>query len=187
MRLRLETNRSRISPDQSPRRSMVKKVPSEGGWVELPVNVTTYWGVSPKTASVLGGLSAFAAFILGWSPITTLLGSRRSVRCTVHSALLDSRECVFVTVVNKSSAADVEITHVWFETSPLINVVNAARPLPKRLLRDESWATWIERSKLPVQEESFWFDKGRVRLSTGKEIRSVQAKNIPSEGYVPGP
>lgn len=157
-----------------------------GGWIELPISVTNYWGVSRAVASLGAVGAAIASFLIGW-PFISIMESRRSVSCTVHLGYLDDRkQYAFIQVVNRSPKKDVEITHVWFATHPRVNVHNPGRPLPRRLKPDEPWETWIEVAKLPNGQRDTCFDKAVVRLSSGKQIRSTRAGGIPPTGHVAG-
>ena len=126
--------------------------------------------------------------LVGW--ILQALDARRRVRCTVHKAALSNApdiEHAFIKVTNISATKDVEITHVWFDTHPRVDVMNPHRRLPKRLKPDETWETWIETSEIPEQERHDCFERARVRLSVGRIIRSKKGKDIPPNGYVAGP
>ena len=84
---------------------------------------------------------------------------------------------LFVNVVNLSHDREIEITHVWFDVEPEVNVVLDERPLPKRLQPDESWETWTEAAKLV--HESHPETLARVRLSSGKVIKSRRTRTCP--------
>ena len=164
-----------------------QKIPlPEDGWFELPITVTNYWGISRKAASASALISGFIGFLLGWPVVTSLIGSRRSVRCRVHTGFFKNRECAFVNVLNQSVTKEVELTHVWFQTTPQVDIINADRPLPKRLRPDESWETWIQLSELPKRARRSCFDKARVRLSTGQVIQSAKAADVRPRGSIPG-
>ena len=74
----------------------------------------------------------------------------------VHQAFWQSPQrpgpYYFIVVTNLSRQREVEVTHVWFETTPRLDVLNPDRPLPKRLKLDEQWATWIPVSQVPLTE-----------------------------------
>jgi hypothetical protein len=113
--------------------------------------------------------------------------SRRHVRVLVHRAYLGGNPdpCWFVNVTNLSAKREVEVTNVWFEANPRVPVVRPERPTPKRLKPDETWETWIAATaldSLPDVERS-----ARVRLSTGKVVKSRANKNVGPAGYVAGP
>jgi hypothetical protein len=88
---------------------------------------------------------------------------------------------LFVNVVNLSPNREVEITHVWFDAKPEVHV-----RLPKtiRLRSDEPWETWVEAAK--VAHVSNPERQARVRLSSGKVIKSRRNRDVPPEGVVPG-
>src|SRR5215831_7633069 len=47
-------------------------------------------------------------------------------------------ECFFVNLTNRSSARDLEVTHVWFQANRQIQILHPERPLPVRLKPDQS-------------------------------------------------
>jgi hypothetical protein len=111
---------------------------------------------------------------------------RRRVRVRVHLAYFAASEVpyLFVNVVNLSSGRDVEVTHVWFEIEPRVDVLLAERPLPVRLRPDESWEAWVKAAKVmsvPNPET-----RARVRLSSGRVIKSRRNRDVPPTGFVPG-
>jgi hypothetical protein len=112
---------------------------------------------------------------------------RRHVRVMVHRAFFQvpcAPECLFIKVTNLSSSREIEVSHIWFATEPRVNVLNQERRLPARLRLDETFETWIPVSAVPAVRlvES----KVRVRLSSGKIIKSKLDKRIPPLGYVAG-
>lgn len=111
---------------------------------------------------------------------------RRRVRVRVHLAYFAAGgvPCLFVNVVNLSSGRDVEVTHVWFDVEPRVDVLLPERPLPVRLRPDESWEAWVEAAKVmsvPNPET-----RARVRLSSGRVIKSRRNRDVPPMGFVPG-
>lgn len=124
---------------------------------------------------VVGGLGA-------------LFLERRRVRVTIHKAHFTKSkvEAYFINVTNLSKTREVEITHVWFSCVPRVYALPRDRPLPKRLKVDETWSTWIELDELPEWVHLEPWGYGRVRLSTGKVMRSVENKHVPSLGSVAG-
>jgi hypothetical protein len=89
----------------------------------------------------------------------------------------------FVKVINRSRR-DIEITHVWFDADPPIQITLPDRPLPTRLRPSETWEGWVEVAALahvPDVERS-----GRVRLASGKLVKSRRNENLPPKGYVAG-
>jgi hypothetical protein len=92
-------------------------------------------------------------------------------------------------VTNLSRDRGVEVTHVWFDTEPPVHVLLAERPLPVRLRSDESWETWVEAGKLwdrpSVASPSHPETLARVRLSSGKVVKSRPNRHVPSMGFVP--
>jgi hypothetical protein len=112
---------------------------------------------------------------------------RRKVRVLVHIAFFqgDQQAQWFVNVTNLSLARDVEVTGVWVAASPRIPVMPAQRPTPKRLKPEESWETWLPAAAVAhVTDVERRF---RVRLSSGKVVKSRPNKHVPPAGWVPGP
>ena len=87
-------------------------------------------------------------------------------------------------VTNLSRSREIEITHVWFETDPPVHVLNPDRPLPARLRLDETLETWISVSELPTALNVERL--GRIRLSSGKVVKSRLNKRVPPIGMVAG-
>jgi hypothetical protein len=106
----------------------------------------------------------------------------------IHRARFQTggQEHYFVNVTNLSEDREVEITHVWFETEPIVNVMRPDRPLPKRLKPDEPWETWISVDELPIKKDKQVYKLGRVRMSTGAIVKSQENRQVPSIGFVPG-
>jgi hypothetical protein len=112
-----------------------------------------------------------------------------AVRVTVHRAVFESRPDVpayFVNVTNLFKDRDVEITHVWFESTPRADILQPGRPLPVRLSPYQSWETWSYLHLLPEAVRDNAFALARVRLSTGEIVESVENVGVPARGYVPG-
>lgn len=129
-----------------------------------------------------------ASAIRGWDSSHSET-ARRKVRVTVHLACFESRPEVpayFINVTNLFEDRDIEITHVWFEATPQLNVVRRERVLPVRLKPYESWETWQELHTLPEAIRFDAFTLARVRLSTRLVIESVENINVPYRGNVPG-
>jgi hypothetical protein len=140
-------------------------------------------------------------------PLTALLGvgrvlgdqarrahqRRRKVRVLVHRAVFLSGgghqssplEHFFIKVTNLSPKREVEVTHIWFETKPPVQLVNPSRPLPARLRLDETFETWILVSAVPAEQGVERLV--RVQLSNGKIVKSRLNKNVPPVGHVAGP
>ena len=90
----------------------------------------------------------------------------------------------FVKVTNLSQSRDIEITHVWFATNPLVHLLMPERPLPARLRPDETWEGWVDAAALTHTSEVE--RSGRVRLANGRTVRSRRNKDIPPVGYIAG-
>ena len=112
----------------------------------------------------------------------------RRVRFRTHLAFFQNNQVphVFLTVTNLSRSREIEITHVWLETYPIVSALVMERSLPVRLLPDQIWETWIPVKQTPVKEISSVLKLGRVRLSDGRVIKSRPDRNVPPEGFVPG-
>jgi hypothetical protein len=121
--------------------------------------------------------------------VWSAFGSRRRVQVMVHRAFFSfGLECFFINVANLSSDREVEITHVWFDCVSKVSVLQPDRLLPKRLKPDESWETWIEVNKIPseIRESEDVYKLARVRLSSGRLIKSRKNIDVPDSGTVPG-
>lgn len=118
----------------------------------------------------------------------SIVHGRRKLRVLIHRARFqtDSHEYYFVNVTNLSNNREVEITHVWFETKPIVHVLRPDRPLPKRLKPDEPWETWISVDELSIKDDKQVYKLGRVRMSTGAIVKSQENRQVPSIGSVPG-
>jgi TIR domain len=109
------------------------------------------------------------------------------IRVRVHRAYFRTKpeeHCFFINVVNSSQTTDIEITHVWYENSTRVDILEPRRPLPRRLRPNESWETWIRTTNIPADPNPF--TKFRVRISTGKVFSSEQNRDVPPRGFVPG-
>jgi hypothetical protein len=115
------------------------------------------------------------------------LGQRfRRVSVSAHRGYFAGQpeEQIFVTVTNLSEKKEIEVVRVWLNTIPSVEVL--AQQLPKRLKTDESWATWLPVASVSSLELPYAEYRLKVRLSSGKEVRSVRTKNPAPMGYVPG-
>jgi hypothetical protein len=120
------------------------------------------------------------------SAIAWLAQLWRRVGVTVHRGYFagNSEQQFFVTVTNLSSKREVEVVRVWFDSVPSIEAL--PNPLPRRLRTDESWATWVPVSAFSPLELPYAEVRARVRLSSGKVIRSRANRDVAPAGYVPG-
>jgi len=111
---------------------------------------------------------------------------RRRVRVRVHLAFFTGGRVPyrFVNVVNLSRGREVEVTHVWFDVEPRVDVLLTERLLPVRLRADESWEAWIEATKVGNVRNPE--TRARVRLSSGRVIKSRRNRDVPPIGFVPG-
>jgi hypothetical protein len=71
---------------------------------------------------------------------------------------------------------------MWFEAKPQVHIVDRDRPFPVRLRPDETVERWIPVSQVP--EEARRETSVRVRLSTGKIVKSRLNNHIPTAGFV---
>jgi TIR domain len=120
------------------------------------------------------------------SPSSTAQGA---VRVAVHLACFEARPdapAYFINVTNLFKDRDVEITHVWFEATPRVDVLRSDRVLPVRLKPYESWETWQHVQALPAAIRDNAFTLARVRLSTGAVVESIENIGVPARGFVPG-
>lgn len=113
------------------------------------------------------------------------------VRVRMHTGAMTEKEevmvCAFLTITNVSNR-DIEVTHTWMQFGDKqIPILNPSRMLPKRLKPMEIWETWFPFTALAFHTvRAGWWNKGRVRLSTGEVYKSKFDKNVPSMGQIPG-
>ena len=119
--------------------------------------------------------------------------AKRKVSFTVHRAfpvdvssgqpVATGPEHFYVNVTNASHDRDVNVTHIWFDSTPPLYVQD--RDLPKRLAYGASWETAVPLSEVPGDpDEALWL--ARCRLSHSKKvIRSKPNENVPPVGTVP--
>lgn len=107
------------------------------------------------------------------------------LRVLTHRAFFVRRpeEHFFVKIVNLNPVADVEVTHVWYESARR-RVDILSRVLPVRLKQSEMWETYIRVDALPADEDGF--GNFRVLLSTGEVFNSARNISVPPRGYVAG-
>jgi hypothetical protein len=112
----------------------------------------------------------------------------RRVRFRAHKAYFagGNEEHLFLTVTNVSRSREIEVTHVWLATSPIVSALPAERPLPVRLRPDQAWETWIPIASVRPAYTHSLLTLGRLRLSDGRTLRSRPDHDVPPEGYVPG-
>jgi hypothetical protein len=110
------------------------------------------------------------------------------LRLAVHRAafLPIGPDCFFINATNIGTDGDIEVTHIWFEITPPLYVIQRDRPLPKRLKPQESWETWIRVDALNSRTEREVFDLARARLSTGEVVTSFRDEAVPPCGIVAG-
>ena len=119
--------------------------------------------------------------------LRSLQQNRRRVRVLVHLGFFVGQAppyFYFVKITNLSQGRDIEITHVWFATSPPVHLLLPERPLPARLRPDETWEGWADAAALA--HASNVERSGRVRLANGKTVKAKPNKDVPPVGYVAG-
>ena len=125
--------------------------------------------------------------LLDWLVGALSVFPRIRVRAHLASMLDDDQLCLFINVTNRSAKNDVELTHVWLETQPTVEIVNENRPLPRRLRPRETWETWVPLSDVPSAQISTLLYQARVRLSTSDHaFKSRPNRKVRPVGYVPG-
>ncbi len=122
----------------------------------------------------------------GGEYLNALLNKRR-IRVLVHRANVEEsqKEAFFITITNMTLDREIEITNVWFNSSPKIQVVHEDKKLPKVLKPNETWDTWMYVSKLASAYHRYAFTMVRVRLSNGSLAYSERNLNPVEKGAVP--
>jgi hypothetical protein len=90
----------------------------------------------------------------------------------------------FVKVTNLG-LREVVITHVWVDGNPRVDVMRWQRRLPARLRPDEQWEAPIAAEAVQHIPEPEW--QVRVRLSSGKTVKSRLNRDVPPKGFMAGP
>lgn len=116
------------------------------------------------------------------------LGDRRHLRFLMHRASFVStgREAYFFNLTNLSRHREVEVTHVWLDSAPPVSGSRPDRMLPKRLLPDETWETWIYLSDVPQEARLRPSEIAFARLSSGTVLKAKWNDAVPPVGEVPG-
>jgi hypothetical protein len=112
---------------------------------------------------------------------------RRRVRVLVHRGIFllpESPEYYFIKMTNLSRNREIQITHIWFDTEPRAHLLNPARPLEARLRPDETFEICVLVAEVPNAPNVEWL--GRVRLSSGKTIKSQLNNKVPPVGHMAG-
>jgi hypothetical protein len=135
-----------------------------------------------------------AASLAAW--LRNMHQSRRKVKLTVHRAFHQGPfasfggevisiedERWYITITNASRDRDIVVTHIWIESEPAVQVVDA--DLPVRLKYSAPWETSVSVSRVPGDAERVpWL--ARCLLSPDdKVIKSRPRKNVPPFGTVP--
>jgi hypothetical protein len=142
---------------------------------------------------MLIGILAIMVAVLLWlfspEPLRRLLGVKARpenkppvVRVLVHRAYFIGNpvEHFFIKVVNMTSGADIEVTHVCYQSGHRVEILS--RPLPVRLQSSQTWETYVATSNIP--DDADVFRHFHILLSTGEEFTSVYNKDVPPAGYV---
>jgi hypothetical protein len=113
-------------------------------------------------------------------------GTTRSVRLRVHRAffLNNPVQHYFINIVNTTDATEVEVTHVWYEGSRRVDIIQPQRLLPRLLRPNQSWETWVRVMDIPDDPDPF--RNFRVRLSTDEVFESEERQGVLGQGFVPG-
>jgi hypothetical protein len=87
-------------------------------------------------------------------------------------------------MTNLSQSPDIEITHIWFDTDPRAHLLNPAGPLEGRLGPDETKEVCALVAEVPNAPNVEWL--GRVRLSSGKTVKSQLNTEVAPVGHMAG-
>jgi hypothetical protein len=132
------------------------------------------------------GFSDLIALLIWFADLVT---GRRHVRVLVHRAFFlpgpPPPWYYFVKVVNRSLRREIEITHIWFDTDPQVDIMNPDRPLPAHLRPDQTFETWKLVSEVP--DAAHVERLVRVQLSSGKIVKSRLNKKVRPFGHVARP
>jgi hypothetical protein len=109
----------------------------------------------------------------------TAVSASCSPKQSTESGPSDQR--LYVKIINMSRH-DVEVTHVWLATKPEVDLIALDPPLPARLRAEETHEVWFPLEGLPVDVELERLV--RVRLSSGKTVRSRRNNAVPPTGGV---
>ena len=114
--------------------------------------------------------------------------NRLRLRLRVHRAYFagSGKECFVVTLTNRSSTRDLEVTDVWFQSDRQIPVLQPQRPLPVCLKPEDCWETWLPVAALPQMVLQQALTLAYARLSNGAVVGSKPNTNIPNYGIVLG-
>ena len=112
--------------------------------------------------------------------------NRRRLRVRVHRAYFvrSGQECFVVSLTNRSSTRDLDVTDIWFQGDGQIPV--SQRPLPVHLKPDQCWETWVPVAALPQMVLPQALTLAHARLSDGAVVRAKPNTDVPSHGIVRG-
>jgi len=108
-----------------------------------------------------------------------------NIRVLVHKAYFQNNpvQYFFIKIVNITSDAEVEVTHVWCESdTETVDILTA--PLPRRLKPFETYETWVPVEDISEHDDifqHFW-----VVVSTGEVFSSQQNVDVRPIGFVAG-
>jgi len=108
-----------------------------------------------------------------------------NIRVLVHKAYFQNNpvQYFFIKIVNITSDAEVEVTHVWCESdTETVDILTA--PLPRRLKPFETYETWVPVED--ISEHDDIFQHFRVVVSTGEVFSSQQNVDVRPIGFVAG-
>lgn len=92
-------------------------------------------------------------------------------------------EHYFIKMTNLSSR-NIEVTHIWFDTDPQAHLLNPTGPLDMHLDPYKTREVCVLVADVPEAPKVLWL--GRVRLSSGKTIKSQPNEDVPPVGHTAG-
>src|SRR4051812_7190 len=106
----------------------------------------------------------------------------RRLRVRVHRGYFNGsdQECFFVSLINRSSTRELEVTDIWFKGNIRIPVLQPQRPLPVHLKPEQCWETWFPVAALPQIVLPQALTLAHVRLSNGAVVRSEPHMDVPN-------
>jgi hypothetical protein len=128
-------------------------------------------------------LEAFFAKLFGKA-----VSLARFVDVESHPGSIPDRgiNCQFVRITNRSINRKVVVSEVWFEFGIRIPVMNSERLMPRVILSEEVWETWIPLDVIPESFRLSASTLAKVRLSDGTIISSKPTQNLSVAGFVAG-
>lgn len=148
--------------------AIVGVLASHARFRRIRVRAHRAWELPPDTTSLSHISSHSTAVSATYSPMQS-----------TETGPSDQR--LYVKIINMSRH-DVEVTHVWLATKPEVDLIALDPPLPIRLRAEETHEVWFPLNDLPVDVELERLV--RVRLSSGKTVRSRRNNAVPPTGGV---